>query len=221
MSTEHRSGADAAIVPKSRKGNGSSVRSPLDGARTRDREVIETAIRLFSEKGYASTSVQDLADAMGMLKGSLYYYIDTKETLLRKIFEDSHDEVREIAERHRASEELPVDRLSGFLEEYALWYLTHLARASLFSREWRHASDDLRALMAKQRKYYDDVLHALLNDAVDSGEISSQVDPKLATYYVMSAISSLPDWFSPSGPRSAADVAHDYARMSLRMLGQP
>lgn len=153
-----------------------------------------------------------------MLKGSLYYYIDTKETLLRKVFEDSHAEVREIAERYRAADGPRLQRLADFLEEYALWYLTHLQRASLFAREWRHASAELRVVMSAQRKYYDDVLREFIAAARADGDIDPELDPKLATYFVMSAVSSLPDWFNPSGEQSAKDVAAQYSRMALMLL---
>jgi AcrR family transcriptional regulator len=214
--------ADAGDKPK--RGRPRSVKFdgdagvPLDGRRSRDAEVLDTAIRLFWEKGYASTSVQDLADALGMLKGSLYYYIDTKETLLRKIFENSHAEVQEIAERHRESEGPALDRLSAFLEEYALWYLTHLQRASLFAHEWRHASEDLRPLMTSQRKYYDGVLREFIDTAIDEGDVADTFDPRLTTFFIMSAISSLPDWYSPKGKQKPRDVAAQYARMAVKLL---
>jgi AcrR family transcriptional regulator len=199
-------------------GKDNGTRSPLDGKRSRDREVVEAAVRLFSEKGYASTSVQDLADELGMLKGSLYYYIDTKETLLKRIFEASHDEVSEIAERHRAGDAPPLERLRAFLEEYALWYATHLQRASLFAREWRYASDELRQVMTKQRKYYDEVLRHFILAAQETGEVRKDLDVRLATYFVMSAVSSLPDWFNPRGQQTAEHVAAEYARMAVALL---
>ncbi|MFF2846078.1 TetR/AcrR family transcriptional regulator [Streptomyces sp. NPDC058001] len=191
---------------------------PLGGRRSRDQEVVETAVRLFSENGYAATSVRDIADALGMLKGSLYYYIDTKETLLRKIFETSHEQVQEIAERHRTGDAPPVERLHAFLEEYALWYLTHLQRAILFAREWRHASDDLRETMAAQRRYYDDVVEEMIQAIGDAGELDPELDTKLATYFVMSAVSSLPDWYKPKGRQSPQAVAKRYADMAIKMF---
>lgn len=199
-------------------GKKDAARAPLDGKRSRDQEVVEVAVRLFSENGYASTSVQDLADELGMLKGSLYYYIDTKETLLKRIFEESHDEVSEIAERYRAQEGPALERLRGFLEEYALWYVTNLQRASLFAREWRYASDELRTVMTRQRKYYDEVLRGFIVAAQESGDVPAGLDVRLATYFVMSAVSSLPDWFNPKGQQKASHVVKEYARLAIAML---
>jgi AcrR family transcriptional regulator len=214
---------DTTAKPRARRGrppgSGSSAsRAPLDGKRSRDQEVLDTAVKLFYEKGYASTSVQDLADELGMLKGSVYYYIDTKETLLRRVFEDSHEACREIAERYRAQEGSALERLEQFLDEYALWYATHTQRASLFSREWRHASDDLKAFMTTQRKYYDTVLTEFIEAAQESGDVRKDLDIKLATYFVMSAVSSLPDWFNPRGKRSAQSVATEYSRLAMSLI---
>lgn len=87
------------------------VRRALDGGRVRDREVLDAAINIFWEKGYSGTSVQDVADALGMLKGSLYYYIDSKEDLLEMIFSDSHDEVQKITDEVLALDLDPGTRL--------------------------------------------------------------------------------------------------------------
>jgi AcrR family transcriptional regulator len=53
----------------------------------REDQLLETATRLFKEKGYHNTSMQDLADALGLQKGSLYHYIDSKQELLRRLLE--------------------------------------------------------------------------------------------------------------------------------------
>src|SRR5690242_21930048 len=60
--------------------------------RRRQQEIVEAAARVFHEKGYESTSIQDIADAVGILKGSLYYYITSKEDLLFEIIRGVHEE---------------------------------------------------------------------------------------------------------------------------------
>jgi AcrR family transcriptional regulator len=195
------------------------ARKNLDGARARDREVIEVATRIFWEKGYSGTSVQDVADALGMLKGSLYYYIDSKETLLDRIFMDSHEEVRALVTEVLALDLPPLERLHTFVERLALWYLANVRRASLYAREWRHAGDRLRGLMLEQRKYYDEVLLGLVRDVVEAGLVAAPPGgERIAANFVMSAISSLPDWFRASGPQPAAVVARTYADLTINLL---
>jgi AcrR family transcriptional regulator len=194
------------------------VEKPLDGRRARDSEVIEAAVDLFWEKGYASTSVQDVADALGMLKGSLYYYIKSKEDLLKKIFEDSHAEVREITESVLALEQPSIDRLRIFIERYAGWYLLNLRRAALYTREWRHASPELRKVMASQRQYYNRVGMSLIDDAKEAGATDKSLDTRLAAYFIMSAVSSLPDWYRYTNVADAQNVAAGYADLAMRTL---
>jgi AcrR family transcriptional regulator len=194
------------------------VEKPLDGRRARDSEVIEAAVDLFWEKGYASTSVQDVADALGMLKGSLYYYIKSKEDLLKKIFEDSHAEVREITESVLALEQPSIDRLRIFIERYAGWYLLNLRRAALYTREWRHASPELRKVMASQRQYYNRVVMSHIDDAKEAGATDKSLDTRLAAYFIMSAVSSLPDWYRYTNVADAQNVAAGYADLAMRTL---
>src|ERR1700679_3195574 len=74
--------------------------------RRRDREVLRAATTVFYERGYASATVQDVADALGMLKGSLYYYIDSKEDLLYRLLLEIHDGVDEVLAEVEAAEGL-------------------------------------------------------------------------------------------------------------------
>ncbi|MEO3856496.1 TetR/AcrR family transcriptional regulator [Acrocarpospora sp. B8E8] len=196
----------------------STAKKSLDGGRARDREVIEAAVNLFWEKGYSATSVQDVADALGMLKGSLYYYIDSKGDLLKKIFEDSHAEVRVIAEAAVALELPAIERLQIFIERYADWSLLHLRRASLYAREWRHADPELRKVMLAQRQYYDQVVMTLIEGAKNEGAADRELDTKLATFFILSAVAALPDWYRPSTAKNAQSVARGYAELALRIV---
>ena len=63
-------------------------RRPVD-RRNREHEVVEAAVKVFYEKGYAASTIQDVADVVGVLKGSLYHYISSKEDLLFRILQQS------------------------------------------------------------------------------------------------------------------------------------
>jgi AcrR family transcriptional regulator len=82
--------------------------------RNRRQEVLEAAIRVFHKKGYASASIQDVAEEVGVLKGSLYHYIDSKEDLLARIFEDSAGHFMEMLDDASGLDERPVERLRSF-----------------------------------------------------------------------------------------------------------
>ena len=191
----------------------------LNGERARDREVIEAAVQIFWEKGYASASVQDVAEALGMLKGSLYYYIDSKESLLRKIFEDSHREIVAMTEATMESDGPAIDRLRRFLTDYAKWTLTHLERAGLYSREWRYASAELKASLSEQARYYDKHLRELIAAGQEEGDLDAAVDARRASLFIWAAFTGLPDWFRSSVKGEAERVAATYVDLALRACG--
>ena len=192
--------------------------TPLDGGRARDREVIEAAVEIFAEKGYSNASVQDVAERLGMLKGSLYYYINSKESLLRKIFDDSHDEISRITEEVMTSDGTGLERLSQFLVDYATWTLAHLKRAGLYSREWRYASEELQASLLDQQRYYNRSLRSLIVACQSEGSIPPSIDPRMVSLFIWSAFTTLPDWFNPDRDTEAA-VAERYVAMALRAAG--
>jgi AcrR family transcriptional regulator len=190
----------------------------LNGARARDREVIETAVKLFWEKGYANASVQDVADALGMLKGSLYYYIDSKENLLEKIFEDSHAELKTIASA-ATSGGTAAERAARFLFDYALWTLTHIERAGLYAREWRYASEKLKKSLAQQQRYYDRTLRELVVQGQQEGSIAGDVDPRGASLFIWAAFTGLPDWYQPATKAEARRICAIYVELARRACG--
>ena len=210
--------AKKAVAPKKAVPAKRAASASLNGERARDREVIEAAVQIFWEKGYASASVQDVAEALGMLKGSLYYYIDSKESLLRKIFEDSHREIVAMTEATMESDGPAIDRLRRFLTDYAKWTLTHLERAGLYSREWRYASAELKASLSEQARYYDKHLRELIAAGQEEGDLDAAVDARRASLFIWAAFTGLPDWFRPGRGR-AEDVAADYVGLALRAAG--
>ena len=191
----------------------------LTGARARDREVVEAAVRIFWEKGYATASVQDVADALGMLKGSLYYYIDSKESLLHRIFDDSHNEIVRITEESMQSDAPAAERLRRFLHDYAMWTLTHLERAGLYSREWRYASESLRVTLAEHQRYYVRHLRELIAVGQSEGSCDVDVDPRAASLFILAAFTGLPDWYRPGSRHKAEDVAEAYVGIAMRAVG--
>lgn len=190
----------------------------LDGGRARDREVIDTAVQIFWEKGYSNASVQDVADALGMLKGSLYYYIDSKEGLLRKIFHDSHWEITAFVEAADKADGTAAERLSLLLRSYATWTLTHLERAGLYSREWRYAGEALRETLLEQQRYYVRHVRALITAGQDEGALDPAIDARLASLFILAALTGMPDWFRADRDK-LTDVVDAYVDLARRVAG--
>jgi AcrR family transcriptional regulator len=186
--------------------------------RNREQEVLEAAIDLFFRKGYASASIQDVADQVGVLKGSLYYYIDSKEDLLFRIFQESHRQASEIVAEARALEASPLDRLRFYLERYVRWYLENVERVSLYFSELRHLTGERAATVRDQRDLYDGFVRDCIEGAKRDGVLAADVDVRYMTFFLLGAVNEVPTWYRRHGKDAPEQIAAEYADIALGAL---
>src|SRR5689334_4783286 len=108
---------------------------------TRREELVRQAARLFAEKGYHGTSTGDLADAMGVQKGSLYAHIRSKEDLLWEVAREG------AAAFHAALDDVPdelaaTEKIRFALRAHLRVVAELLDVATVFVREWRYLEGD-------------------------------------------------------------------------------
>jgi AcrR family transcriptional regulator len=188
------------------------------GKRNRQEEVLEVAVEIFHEKGYASTSIQDVADRVGVLKGSLYHYIDSKEDLLARIFEESDKQSFALMEEIRALDLPAKERLRQFARSWSLWYLENIERASVYVKEWSHLTGDRKKNVVATRRDYDRRVAEIIEDVEREGSAAPGLDTRLACFFVLSAINGLPTWYRRRDPDSATRIADVYADMILNSV---
>src|ERR1700761_228 len=97
-------------------GTAGARRSDGAGLKKRQREIIDAAAKIFHRKGYSETTVQDIADAVGILKGSLYYYIDSKEDLLFQMLLEVHEDAKVIVKETAALDLSALERLRVYVQ---------------------------------------------------------------------------------------------------------
>jgi TetR/AcrR family transcriptional regulator, cholesterol catabolism regulator len=181
-------------------------------------EVTQAAVEIFWQKGYRAASIQDVADQVGVLKGSLYYYIESKEDLLWRVIEDVHMEWSEILERAGELDVGPIERIHAFIKLHVEWYLTNFKEVSVFFREWQHLTGErLRTVKARRRRY-EQVIRGLMEAAQESGDVSKELDLSYASRYVLAAVNAVPDWYRPSNGNPPMAVAEAYAQMTVGLL---
>jgi AcrR family transcriptional regulator len=179
--------------------------------RNRRDDVIEAAVRVFHQKGYATASIQDVAAEVGVLKGSLYHYIDSKEDLLARIFEDSAGHFTAMLEEAGGLDERPVERLRSFAYACSLWYLQNIERMTIYVTEWKHLTGKRLKEVMRIREDYERRLTSLIGEVVEAGEATPELDVNFATYYIFGALNGLPAWYRRRGPDPADRIAAAYA----------
>jgi AcrR family transcriptional regulator len=180
--------------------------------------VTQAAIEIFWQKGYRAASIQDVAEKVGVLKGSLYYYIESKEDLLWRIIEDVHEEWSEILTQAGALDVGPIERIHAFIRMHVAWYLTKVKEVSVFFREWHHLSGERLKTVKGRRRRYEQVIRDLITEAQGTGDVSPALDVRIAARYILAAVNAVPDWYRPSSGEPAALVADAYADMTVGLL---
>jgi AcrR family transcriptional regulator len=186
--------------------------------RNRRQDVVEAAVRVFHKKGYASASIQDVAAEVGVLKGSLYHYIDSKEDLLARIFEDSAGHFTEMLDEASGLDERPVERLRSFARACSLWYLRNIERVAIYATEWKHLTGKRRKDVVEIREDYERRLAGLIGEVKEAGEASPELDVNFATYFIFGALNGLPDWYRRRGPDKPERIADAYAELIVNTV---
>lgn len=195
---------------KNQKTNG----QPTD-RRNREADILEAALRIFASKGYAAASIQDVADAVGVLKGSLYHYIDSKEDLLFQIFDNAHLDAETLMAELDALDVDPVERLRCYLERSVSNTLHNLELQTLYFRDWRYLTGERRKKLVERRRQYDHYLRGLITRAYEFTGVESAVNHRYVSSFVIGGTNWVADWYRPDGDDSPEEVARSYAQLAM------
>jgi len=164
--------------------------------RKRDDEVVAAAAKVFYERGYSAATVQDIADELGILKGSLYHYIKTKEDLLFRLFEQVHEEVEAILEEVLAVEGInPLERIQLYVHRQVVHNLNDLTRISIYYHELDRLSEDRKRSVIAWRRRHDRFLRDLITEAQQQGLADPSSDPGLLANCVFATVIWPYRWF--------------------------
>lgn len=180
-------------------------------------EILEVAEALFSRKGYHNTSMQDLGEAVGVQRGSLYAHIRSKEELLLAIVDRGADEFLQALLPLEEMDAPPEERLKEAMRRHAGVIARHLQAATVFFHEWKFLEGTARQRILEKRDRYEGIYRTILEDGVRQGAFRPH-DTHLAATLVLSAGNGLYQWYRPDGPLSAEAIADQYADIVLSGL---
>jgi AcrR family transcriptional regulator len=167
--------------------------------RNRDANVIAAAISVMSERGYPATSIQEVADRVGVLKGSLYHYFSSKEELLFRILDESHQQNAEVVARVSALNLSAFEELLEYLRQSSMWYLANVERANIYFSESRHLTGDRLVESQKKSRDYERYIQNLVMVAQEDGDIRVDIEYRLISRYVLGSINNIRSSPSRSG----------------------
>jgi TetR/AcrR family transcriptional regulator, cholesterol catabolism regulator len=182
----------------------------------RKENVVEAAVTLFSKKGYHGTTVRDIAVQSGMLSGSLYAHISSKEDLLFEIVSKAADQFMAAVEPIVTSSATAEAKLRQAMAAHIRVVEQNREAATVFMHEWKALSSDRRDAIAERRNSYEQLFAVILAEGVQEGAWSP-IDHRFARLLILSAVNWLYQWYDPAGPLGPDAVADKFA--DLIMLG--
>jgi AcrR family transcriptional regulator len=187
-------------------------------SRKRDEEVYAAALRLFTEKGYHATSMQDIAAAVGLYKGSLYHYIGSKEELLARVFERGMGSLLDEVEAIVADSSLAASRqLRLILRAHVSAIAENREALTVYLHEFRALASDSLGSVREQRDRYRRLLESVVERGVNSGEFGA-TDVAIATLGVLGMCNWIVQWYQPEGRLAPRQIADRFAELLLRGL---
>lgn len=185
------------------------------------RQLHDIAARRFFERGYSATSVQEIADEIGLLKGSLYHYISSKEELLYEIVSQVHGEFEEELQRCRRLPSEPLECLREYVRSYTLYVLSNAVEVGVFYQDAQHLRSDHYEHILKMRDQREQFLVDLLVEGQRVGQVRVGLNPKLAALALFGSMNWTYRWYHSGGAFDAAAIADHFAEQAVASVAEP
>ncbi|MFC7326362.1 TetR/AcrR family transcriptional regulator [Marinactinospora rubrisoli] len=191
--------------------------SDLDSLSVPDR-LLTVATRLFAERGFERTSVQELVDAAGVTKGAMYHYFSSKEDLLFAVYQ------RVLAMQTRrlegfATAEGPLpERLHAAAADVVHTTVDNLDDTVIFFRSLHMLSEERSGAVRRQRREYHERFRDMIRTGQRQGDFRTDIPADLVVNHFFGAVHHLGMWYRPDGELSGAAIGGYYADLLLAGL---
>lgn len=184
----------------------------------RRRAIEDAASALFRERGYAATSVRDIARAVDIQGASLYAHVTSKQDVLWSIVDRTAFRFEAAADDALDATADPRARLATLVRGHLVVLLDDLERASVFIHEWRALEGERRADIAARRDAYERLFREAIVAGRDAG-VFAPVDPAAASAFILTALNGIVVWYRAEGPLDRTAIVDAYAALALRAVG--
>ena len=184
---------------------------------TRRDELLKIAAQLFAERGFRNTTVRDIADAAGILSGSLYHHFDSKESMVDEILQTFQAELFASYDEVLASD-MPVRQKIEKAVRLSFEAIdTHHHEVAIFQNEadWLIGLGERFTYLTDRHAQSRQVWLTLLTEGVESGALKPDVDIELAYRFIRDTVWVAVRWYRPGGELSAETVADQYLSILL------
>ena len=193
---------------------------------SRRQAIEEVASDLFRERGYAATSIRDIARALSVQGASLYSHVTSKEDVLWAIvdraasrFEAAADRAELAADARRPGD--PAEAIAGLVRAHVEVLTANVDEAGVFVHEWRALGPQRRAAILERRDAYEQRFRRRIAEGIAVGAFA-MTDPAIASGAILSTVNGVATWYDPAGRLPGDRIADHLVDLAMRMLsGRP
>lgn len=174
--------------------------------------ILNATVRLFGQQGYTGTSMRDIAKAVGVLPGSLYAHIDSKETLLLEIVDQGINGFLSAVE---PIVDLPLsadERLRRAIRAHVEVVAENPELSLVVFHQWRFLGEPNLAAAIEKRRRYERAFVRIFESGVEAGLFEPTLNKRIAVLTILGALNWTPEWYSPEGsatPSQLGDMVAD------------
>jgi AcrR family transcriptional regulator len=172
-------------------------------------EILKAAATAFRRLGYHGATVEQIAAALRMKKGNLYYYFRNKEDLLFACHQYSLDRLLPLLDEAQQSDAPPDEKLRRLIVAFVHTILDELHGTALFLDLEALTPSHFETIVAR-RDLFDRGIRQVLDEGIRAG-VFGPCDAKLLSFAILGAVNWIPRWYSPDGPASSQEIAERFA----------
>ncbi|MCX5379243.1 TetR/AcrR family transcriptional regulator [Streptomyces sp. NBC_00091] len=197
-----------------------TTEGPEDGNRETPvpQRLLAVATRLFAERGYDRTSVQEIVEAAGVTKGALYHYFGSKDDLLHEVYARMLRLQQQRLDAVAGSDAPVEERLRAAAADVVVTTIENLDDAMIFFRSMHQLGPEKYKQVRAERRRYHERFRALVEEGQRTGVFSTATPADLVVDYYFGSVHHLSTWYRTDGPLTPHQVADHLADLLLRSL---
>lgn len=180
------------------------------------KEAITThSVKLFQEKGFSETSIQDIVDSLSVTKGTFYYYFKSKEQLLMDIHSRYIDDLLNRQTNIIENEQNCQSKIVKIIVLIICDIKTQRPNGRVYFREMRNLAAENADIIKEKRKKFRNNIEQVIIEGIETGEFRNSLQPKMITFAILGVTNWSYEWMNPSGDVSVEELAEMFSDFVL------
>ena len=179
--------------------------------------ILQAAALIFQQKGYHATSMQDIANAVDLKKGSLYHYVESKQEILFALLNEALELILERLQLVAGQEIPPEQKIRQITRAYFSFLAENPSLSSVLLLEYRSLEEEYKKLHIPRRDQVDQIWQECIEEGATQG-VFHELEPGLVSKALLGVLNWTITWYREDGPLSADQITDQFTELFLMGL---